>query len=174
MSRIFGEMNQVCWVVPDIDAAIEYWGHTLGIGPWSLTRNVDVRGFECDGEPSDLDMSLAVAYSGEMQLELIEQHNDAPSLYHDVAPGPRGTQHHIGYFARDYEARRQRVIDAGYEIGQQGSIGSVHFTYFRTPGHLGTYSELIRLDEGIAGAFEGLKAAARAWDGGELLVARPG
>ena len=62
------------------------------------------------------------------------------------------------------------MIEAGYEIGQQGAIGSVHFTYFRTPALLGTYSELISLDEPIAGALEGLKAAARAWDGGELLV----
>jgi hypothetical protein len=35
MSRIFGEMNQVCWVVPDIDAAIRHWGERLGVGPWS-------------------------------------------------------------------------------------------------------------------------------------------
>ena len=40
MSRIFGELNQVCWVVPDIEAYIRYWGERLGVGPWSLTRHV--------------------------------------------------------------------------------------------------------------------------------------
>ena len=170
MSRIFGEMSQICWVVPDIDAAIRYWGETLGVGPWSLTRHVEVTGFEHAGEPSDVDMSLAIAYSGDMQIELIEQHNQAPSLYHDVAPGPRGGQHHVGYYALDYEERRKRILEAGYEIGQQGAIGSIHFTYFRTAELLGTYSELISLTDEIAAALEGLKAAARGWDGRELLV----
>ena len=170
MSRIFGEMSQICWVVPEMDAAIRYWGETLGVGPWSLTRHVEVTGFECEGRPSDVDMSIAIAYSGEMQIELIEQHNDALSLYRDVAAGPRGSQHHIGYYAKDYEARRKQVMEAGYEVGQQGAIGTIHFTYFKTPGLLGTYSELISLDDRIEEALAGLKAACRAWDGKELML----
>ena len=170
MSRIFGSVNQICWVVPDIEASIRYWGTTLGIGPWALSSHVPVTGFVHAGVPSDVDMSIAIAYTGEMQIELIQQHNDAPSLYHDVAPGPRGSQHHLGYYALDYDARCAEVEAAGYEVGQRGTIGPVDFTYYRTDGHLGTYCELIRADPAIMEGLEGFKAAARAWDGKDLYL----
>jgi hypothetical protein len=78
---------------------------------------VPLAGFEHEGKASRVDMSLAIAYSGDLQIELIEQHNDAPSLDHDVAPGSRGSQHQVGYYCADYEARCQRVLAAGFEVG---------------------------------------------------------
>jgi len=57
MSRIFGEAQQIAWVVPDLDASMKYWAETLGIGPWFLSPHVTVEDFVCDGEPSGIDMS---------------------------------------------------------------------------------------------------------------------
>ena len=40
MSRIFGEMRQIAFVVPDINRAMKYWSETLGVGPFSIKRNL--------------------------------------------------------------------------------------------------------------------------------------
>ena len=34
MSRFFGEIRQAGYVVPDIEAAMDYWSRELGVGPW--------------------------------------------------------------------------------------------------------------------------------------------
>ena len=34
MSRFFGEIRQVAYLVPDIEAAMDYWARGLGVGPW--------------------------------------------------------------------------------------------------------------------------------------------
>ena len=34
MSRFFGEIRQPGYVVPDIEAAMDYWSRELGVGPW--------------------------------------------------------------------------------------------------------------------------------------------
>ncbi len=34
MSKFFGEIRQLGYVVPDIEAAMDYWSKTLGVGPW--------------------------------------------------------------------------------------------------------------------------------------------
>ena len=33
MSRFFGEIRQVAYLVPDIEAAMDYWSSVLGVGP---------------------------------------------------------------------------------------------------------------------------------------------
>ena len=170
MSRIFGEVGQLAWVVPDIRAAMEHWAMKLGIGPWLLIPNARPEPFVCDGKPSDLEISLAFAFSGDLQIELIQQHNDAPSLYGELASPERGAQHHLGYFVRDYDERRQGALDAGFEIGQEGALGGGSFCYFRTNEIFGTFSELILMNDQIAAGFEAQKAATRAWDGKTVLM----
>ena len=34
MSKFFGEIRQLGYVVNDIEAAMDYWSKTLGVGPW--------------------------------------------------------------------------------------------------------------------------------------------
>ena len=42
MSRFFGEMRQLGYVVPDIEAAMDYWSRTLGVGPWYYNPKVPI------------------------------------------------------------------------------------------------------------------------------------
>ena len=34
MSRFFGEIRQVAYLAPDIEAAMDHWSRVLGVGPW--------------------------------------------------------------------------------------------------------------------------------------------
>jgi len=68
-------------------------------------------------------MRVALANAGDLQIKLIEQTNDSPSMYRDfLSAGNEGLQH-VAYWSLDFEDDLQRAHDLGWEIGQQGRIG---------------------------------------------------
>ena len=51
MSVFFGEIRQLGYVVPDIEAAMDYWSRVLGVGPFFYAPRVPVEKFTYKGEP---------------------------------------------------------------------------------------------------------------------------
>ena len=45
MSRFFGEIRQVAYLVPDIEAAMDYWARELGVGPWYYNPRVPIENY---------------------------------------------------------------------------------------------------------------------------------
>jgi hypothetical protein len=45
MSRIYGEVRQLGYVVRDIDAAMRHWVDVLGVGPWFYVDRLPVTNF---------------------------------------------------------------------------------------------------------------------------------
>jgi hypothetical protein len=179
MSRIFGPIDQICWVVPDIRASMTYWSDVLGVGPWFCIPHLRPEGFEYMGRPSNAEITLAIAYSGRMQLELIEQHNDAPSMYRDASRAGRVPgQHHLGFFRRDYETRLEEALEAGYTVGQSGSLGGgIRFAYLTTEKEPGMIAELVELTDPSEATFVTMHQASLDWDGSDpirSLAAQPG
>jgi 4-hydroxyphenylpyruvate dioxygenase-like putative hemolysin len=96
MSRIFGNIAQIGYVVRDIDAAMDNWAKH-GVGPWFYVDRVQTDYFRYRGADSDMQMSVALANSGDVQLELIQPRNDAPSMYKDFLDAGREGMQHIAY-----------------------------------------------------------------------------
>ena len=69
MSRLFGPMRQVGIVVRDIEKAMRHWVEVCGVGPWFYAEPMDE--FRYKRRSYDLKVSIAVANSGDVQLELI-------------------------------------------------------------------------------------------------------
>lgn len=175
MSRIFGPIDQVCWLVPDLEAAMLHFAETLGIGPWFASPILEPDDFNYEGQRSPIQMSLALSYSGRTQIELVQQHNDAPSMYKDSIDAGQYGQHHLGFFRRNYDEQLQKATDAGYEIGQSGSLGgSVRFAYLKTGATPGTTTELIELTDPVEASFVRIHQATNEWDGGEFIRRMPG
>ena len=69
MSRLFGEMRQLAFVVRDLDRALRYWTETLGVGPFFMMRDLVPENWRYRGEPSPAPrITLALGYSGEFQI----------------------------------------------------------------------------------------------------------
>ncbi len=114
-------------------------------------------------------MSVALANSGDLQIELIQQRNDAPSMYLDfLARHGEGLQH-MSYWSMDYQALYDRAIAAGCMVGHEGQIGGPkgRFAYFDTSGHAGTVIEISDISGSKGRFFERVKAAALDWDGSD-------
>ncbi len=171
MSRLWGEVRQLGFVVRDLDAAVRYWTQHLGVGPFFRAdelQPVDYR-FRGKAAPPPV-MSLALANSGGLQLELIQQHNDAPSGYLELLAAGREGLHHVCAWATpdEYDARRAAMIDAGMVAVHEGRIPGrdVRFVYFATDEPGGLQFELA--DQRRPGAYEvqqRIATAAVGWDG---------
>jgi hypothetical protein len=72
MSRIFGAVAQNGYVVRDIRAAMDHWINVMGVGPWFYIDRVKTDYFRYRGKDSGLEMSVALANSGDLQIELIQ------------------------------------------------------------------------------------------------------
>ncbi len=166
MSRLFGEIRQNGYVVHDIEAALRHWTEVLGVGPFFHFEKVPIEDFRYRGEPSAIEVSIALANSGPLQIELIEQRNDAPSMYRDfVAAGHEGLQH-VAYWTERFDADLARLGAAGLEVGQSGAIGeNGRFVYFATESHPGTVVELSEVSGAKGPFFRHSAEAAQSRDG---------
>ena len=111
MSRLFGELRQVGIVVRDIEAAMKHWVEVCGVGPWFYTDKLAVTAFSYRGQRhDDVHVSIALANSGEVQLELIQQRCQTPTMYRDfLAAGREGMQHWSSWPV-DYDAILERAL----------------------------------------------------------------
>jgi hypothetical protein len=121
MSRLFGPMRQVGIVVRDIDKAMRHWVEVCGVGPWFYAEQLPMDEFRYKGRRYDIKVSIALANSGNVQLELIQQRCDSPSLYRDfLAAGHEGMQHWSSWPV-DYHAVRERALRTGWQIGRRAT-----------------------------------------------------
>ena len=136
MSRLFGGIRQNGYVVRDIRTSLDHWVDVMGVGPWFYFDRVKVDWFRHRGVSSDIEMSIALANSGDLQIELIQQRNEAPSMYKEFLDAGREGLQHVAYWTRDYQALYDRVLARGYQIGHEGQIGGEQgrFAYFDTGG----------------------------------------
>jgi hypothetical protein len=167
VSRIFGQVCQNGYVVRDIEAAMAHWTEVLGVGPFYYIERVKMDWFRYRGEPSAAEVSIALANTGDLQIELIQQHNHAPSMYRDFLNCGREGLQHMSYWTKNYQADFDRFVSLGFRIGQEGQIGGPdgRFVYFDTETHPGTVIEVSDISGSKGAFFERIKQAAAGWDG---------
>lgn len=167
MSRFFGNVCQNGYVVRDIDAALKHWTEVLGVGPFYYIDRVQCDWFTYRGEPSPVEMSIALGNTGDLQIELIQQRNDAPSMYLEFLNAGREGLQHMSYWTHDYQADYDRAIASGFKVGHEGQIGGPQgrFVYFDTETHPGTVIEMSDISGAKGKFFEHIRNAAIGWDG---------
>ncbi|KAA0077205.1 VOC family protein [Mycolicibacterium sp. P9-64] len=173
MSRIFGRIAQIGYVVRDIDAAMDRWVEH-GVGPWFYVDRVQTDYFRYRGVDSDMKMSVALANSGDVQLELIQPRNDAPSMYKDFLDSGREGAQHIAYWSNDFQDLLDRSLAEGYTVGQEGSIGGEQgrFAYLDTEAEQGTVIEISDISGPKGQFFQYIRDVAATWDGSDPIRGR--
>lgn len=166
MSLRFGPIRQNGYVVRDIEAALAHWSDVLGVGPFFYFERVPIEDFRYRGEPSAIEVSIALANWGDLQVELIEQRNDAPSMYRDfLASGQEGLQH-VACWYESLDAPLERAAQLGLGVGQSGCIGeSGRFAYLETESHGGTVVEISEISGTKGRFFEHVRKSAASWNG---------
>lgn len=174
MSRFFGEIRQLGYVVNDIEAAMDYWSRTLGVGPWYYNPKVPIRNYQYEGSRHEPHNSVALANSGPIQVELIQTRNDVPSMYRDFLQAGRTGLQHVAYWTEDYDADLKRLSAQGFRSVMSGEVGERgRFVYFDTEYHPGTVIELSEVAGPKGKLFDLIRSESQDWDGQDPIRAFP-
>ena len=140
------KLGQIGYVVTDLDKTMGYYKDTFGIGPWIL---LDARPDPCieKGKEVHPRLRIAIAYSGPVQIELI-QVAEGESFHLSHVEESKGGVHHLGFMVQDITKRLDACHNAGIGILQRGTISDVAFTadyaYLDTVDEAGIILEFIQ------------------------------
>ena len=173
---VLGPIMQLAFVPTDFDACIAYWTQEIGLGPFFLWEHIQVDELTYRGEVVSLDFSVAIAQWGDIQIEIIRQDNDAPSIYRDWNSN---ALHHIQLAVTDYDEAVSACAKAGFGVAMEGRglLGSTDLRFaYCDLGAFGPagFIEFAHRPPNPAGeaAFERMnrmKAASLNWDGTDPL-----
>ena len=161
----FGSVGQVAYLTDDIDAAVTAWTEKAGVGPWMVYKGLQFPAFY-KGEPTEVLMDVAIAYRGDVQIELIQQHNEAPSPYLAFFQNQRMGLHHVGYMTKDIDSLIEKATSLGYEIVFNGGDKDMgRYAYVTHPDLQGVFQEFLEMNEMLEAVWADLKQKAADWDG---------
>lgn len=175
MSTFFNGVRQVGYVVRDIEKAMTHWAGVLGVGPWFYKEEVGTTEFRYYGaESRPPRLSIALANSGDLQIELIQQRDDAPSLYLDsLRRGGECAQHIAFWTMHDFDEYSDRLLASGYREGHGGRMGvRGRFAYFLHPDLPSGMIELSEMKGGKGEYFAEIRKASEGWDGDHPIRVR--
>lgn len=157
---------QIAYVVPDLIAACERWSRVYGVGPFHVLPARVGKVFH-RGTERDVELRLATTQAGPVQIELIEQVSDGPSIYRDVYAGGTGGFHHIGLITHDFDATGAHFESLGYEKAAALQAGDMRVAYFDTVRDFGFVTEVIEYQEGFASYLARHSDTCRDWSGND-------
>ena len=156
---------QLGHVVDDIVGAVRRWSSAFLIGPFHVLPVVDQHLTAADGHEQTLRIQVAVAQAGPVQIELIQQHGDDPSLYRDWSKDGASAFHQVATVTRDYEGKKARFEALGYPVAAESLGGSFRVAYIDTVADFGFYTELVEHTERFLEQLEAISRTCAAWDG---------
>ena len=160
------DFMQLCWVVPDLDAAMAGWTQTTGIGPFFYFERVTFENAIYRGKPSEFpNVSAAIAQAGPLQIELVCQNDDRPSIFREVVPAGKTGFHHVALYCTDYDRHVKTYAKAGSEVAFGGLMMGSRTCWVDTLRTLGFMVELIEANPIAESVFAQFRAAAENWDG---------
>ncbi len=168
MRRILGPVMQNAFVVDDLEQAIAHWTQVMRVGPFFRFDHIGFRNLMFRGQPAPpIDLTVAIAYWGDLQIELIRQHDASPSIYREFALARGAGLHHMGVMSNALDADLAELALLGVKPVLQGSAAGMRFAYVETDHHPGGMIELIDASAGARAFFAQMRAAALEWDGRE-------
>jgi len=172
MSRLFGPAVHAAYVVPDIQVAMqEFIDH--GFGPIWLMDHItpDARHRGARNNPC---ISAAFFNSGDMQMELLQPHDDTPSAYREyLERNPKGGLHHIAYWADTLEGAMQDAAAQGFDFNIVQEFiypdGTAYEIYVERAGNPDALLVQLMIDSPVRAFFKGVYDSAQNWNGDEPI-----
>ena len=159
--RPIGPIYQVAFTVEHLDAAIRDWVADGRAGPFYRFDHFPFVQPSYRGEAIGPDISIALGYSGDVFVELIEVHDGANSVFADCLPGRH--LHHVARLTTDFAREAAgAVFTARFEP-------DTDVAFLDTRATLGCFTELIAHGPMVEGMLTLMADAARGWDGHDAV-----
>ncbi|PVE22964.1 hypothetical protein DC522_18430 [Microvirga sp. KLBC 81] len=163
-----GQRMQMGFVVKDLDAALRYWTEVLNVGPFVVIGNaIAGRRVVYRGSETNMELTLAFAYMGDVQIELVYPSNDAASQYKEYIESGREGLHHVAYWPERFESVCSRLEASGFSevCSVYGADGKRAVVHYDPPGHIGVMIELVPSSPARLAYFSRMQRLAAEWDG---------
>ena len=164
---------QTAWLVRDLDTALDIW-LSRGAGPFHVWRHFGLAADYRD-QPVELELSIALGQFDGMQIELIVQHNDAPSAFHDSFPaGPPegiGGVHHLAMLNDDFDKALRGCATLDFAPATSGNFNGTRFAHIDTRTAYGFMTELTEATPAMLEIYRKVAESARNWDGSDPIRA---
>jgi hypothetical protein len=163
-----GDKTQFAYVVRDLDAALRHWTDVMKVGPFVVIE--DSRGgreIVHRGKPTSVEFGVAFAYLGDVQIELIHQTNDAPSLYKEFLDDGREGLHHTAFWPADLDAACTHLELRGYTVATSilAADGTASVVHFEAPPFIGGIVELLPMTVDRKDYYGRIQRLGRDWNG---------
>ena len=107
------------------------WARVFGVGPFHVFPRIETpcwyRGTEIA-----VDMQIAVAQAGPVQIELIQQHCDRPSVYRELVGEGSSGSISCARSRSDYDGKKAGFEELGYTLVSELFVRGQHVGYFDT------------------------------------------
>ncbi len=162
---LFGPVRQLGFIAHDLDRSMDYFVDAWGIGPWYTLRGVTNR-MLYKGREVEIEMSIALANSGDMQFEIVAQHNDVVSLYSDALTHAQGLHvQHVAVWHEDVEAIERAAHGKGWASIFENLGGPGRSVFVAHPDAPMVCIEISDLDPFKEKVRETIRQIAADWDG---------
>ncbi len=137
--RRYRMVNQLGFVVPDMEEGMDKYGQVYGIKKWYRPTNDPHGELFFEGEPfEDERYDMAIGYCGRTEIELITA-GDVDNIYtRYLEKNPAGGLHHISFFVRDLDGWVKEYEAMGFRKTQYGTVNGkrskCRFAYMTRPG----------------------------------------
>ena len=160
---------QNAYVVDDLNAAIDAWAGLMGAGPFFVINDVDFKAVY-RGADSNVNLSIAMCQVGSLNIELIQQNDDAPSVYRDIYQKGESGFHHICVFADelDHELKGYNALGFDTAFESHDAESGLKFAYVDTFSALGCMIEIVEDGPVIRSIYQKVRDGAEGWDGRDL------
>jgi hypothetical protein len=166
---------QLGFVVDDLLGTAAHWAQIFGIGPFHVLPPIEV---PCTyrGTDSGINVQVAVAQAGPVQIELIKQHCDRASVYRDWAGKGASRFHQLCTITPDYEGTKAYYEQSGYELVTEITALEPHTAYFDTVDDFGFFTEVVEAAPLFLSQLDGISRTCAEWDGSDpvRLLTRDG
>lgn len=162
---------QNAYHVADIDEAIDRFHALWGLGPFLVRRHIQLAQVFYRGQPASLDISAAYVQAGDLQVELVMQHNDTPSAFRDAFAAHEEGFHHVAVMPADYAATLAHYAAQGFPVVTELRTASGRgASYVDTRPLLGHMIEVYPPGPGLTALYAEVARAAAEWDGRTLRM----
>lgn len=165
-----GGIVQTAYTVPDIEQGMKDFTARLDVGPWFVTGPFVPPEGLYRGTPTDMRLTLAIGFAGHMMIELIEQHDEQPSVYRETIAARGYGFHHWAIASTDFDADVARHRALGYDVAfSDRSPRGVRIVYMDTQRDLPGMLEIIELTDALEARYTEMYRASLDFDGTEPI-----
>jgi hypothetical protein len=156
---------QLSFVVDDVVAAAQRWVDLYGVGPFYVLPASGPRPARYRGADTELDIRIAVTQAGPLQVELVEQRCDNPSVFRDVFARGQSGVHHVATMTDDFDAAVDHYARLGHVPVTELDTGMGRVAYVDTFDAVGVMTEIVERSVGFTRSLAGTAKVCALWDG---------